>query len=167
MGLDMYLSASVTVDKLNWAKVKKQQPPSYENPPDDYVYSKFKDIVKRAGLESVHTDVYPARVTVTCAYWRKANQIHGWFVKEIQEGTDDCREYSVSVSSLRELLDLVSEALDKKDATLIPPVEGFFFGGNEVDEGYWQDLEDTKDQMMRILAIPNIDRLQFTYQSSW
>ena len=31
-------------------------------------------------------------------YWRKANAIHGWFVKNAQQGIDDCRTYSVDTS---------------------------------------------------------------------
>lgn len=38
------------------------------------------------------------------AYWRKANQIHNWFVKNIQNGVDDCGLYEVSRQQLQELL---------------------------------------------------------------
>ena len=31
-------------------------------------------------------------------YWRKANQIHKWFVDNVQGGIDDCRPYPVSQS---------------------------------------------------------------------
>jgi len=36
-------------------------------------------------------------------YWRKANHIHGWFVDNVQDGDDDCREYHVGLEQLREL----------------------------------------------------------------
>ncbi len=35
-----------------------------------------------------------------CGYWRKANGIHAWFVQNVQEGEDDCKEYYVSQSKL-------------------------------------------------------------------
>ena len=28
-------------------------------------------------------------------YWRKANQIHNWFVENVQGGEDDCKKYYV------------------------------------------------------------------------
>lgn len=40
------------------------------------------------------------------AYWRKANQIHKWFVDNVQDGNDDCGSYYVSREKLQELLDL-------------------------------------------------------------
>ncbi len=39
------------------------------------------------------------------AYWRKANAIHDWFVKNCQDGQDDCKEYWVSREQLQELYD--------------------------------------------------------------
>jgi hypothetical protein len=40
------------------------------------------------------------------AYWRKANAIHNWFVENVQDGKDDCEEYTVSLAQLKELLDV-------------------------------------------------------------
>ena len=45
------------------------------------------------------------------AYWRKANQIHKWFVDNVQEGVDNCGEYYVSHEKLQELLDTVNNVL--------------------------------------------------------
>lgn len=39
-------------------------------------------------------------------YWRKANQVHKWFVENVQNNVDDCGEYSVSFEQLNELLSL-------------------------------------------------------------
>ena len=35
-------------------------------------------------------------------YWRKANQIHKWFVDNVQDGVDDCGEYKVTKEQLIE-----------------------------------------------------------------
>ena len=43
------------------------------------------------------------------AYWRKANQIHNWFVKNVQDGTDDCGQYEVTKEQLEELLKICME----------------------------------------------------------
>jgi hypothetical protein len=118
-------------------------------------------------LTDVATDIYGASVEVTCAYWRKANQIHAWFVKNIQNGIDDCDSYYVSQDKLIELLALCKHALETKDPSLLPPQEGFFFGGTDIDEWYWKDLTNTINQLERIFALPEIDRLSFSYCSSW
>ena len=37
-------------------------------------------------------------------YWRKANAIHGWFVKHCQGGVDECQETEIERGQLKELL---------------------------------------------------------------
>ena len=50
-------------------------------------------------------------IVADLGYWRKANQIHRWFVENVQDGTDDCGEYEVSKEQLEELLDICREVL--------------------------------------------------------
>lgn len=52
------------------------------------------------------------------AYWRKANQIHNWFVKNVQDGNDDCGEYEVSRQKLQELLSICRDVLTYANCTL-------------------------------------------------
>lgn len=44
-------------------------------------------------------------------YWRKANQIHNWFVKNCQNGVDDCGRYVITVSDLKKLKELCEKIL--------------------------------------------------------
>lgn len=44
-------------------------------------------------------------------YWRKANQIHNWFIENVQGGEDDCDYYDVSREDLKELLDTCNVVL--------------------------------------------------------
>ena len=46
-------------------------------------------------------------------YWRKANQIHKWFVDNCQDGEDDCRQAYVSLNQLKELLSLCKQIKEK------------------------------------------------------
>lgn len=46
------------------------------------------------------------------AQWRKANQIHKWFVDNVQDGNDDCGTYEVGVEQLKGLLGIVNKVLD-------------------------------------------------------
>lgn len=85
MGLDMYLTASVYVS----------------NPT-----SRKETILEEARLTPfVNEDVNFFGVTVesTIHSWRKANAIHAWFVKNVQDSKDDCGSYYVSTSDLRQL----------------------------------------------------------------
>jgi hypothetical protein len=111
--------------------------------------------------------MYGASVEVTCAYWRKANQIHSWFVREIQGGEDNCGEYYVSSDKLIELLAICKHSLENKDPALLLPQGGFFFGSTDIDEWYWNDIKSTISQLERILALPEFDNLSFYYNSSW
>ena len=165
MGLDMYLSARKHFEKINWQTLQANDELSYNSP--EAVYPKFNDLMALTQLTNVATDIYGAEVTVTCAYWRKANQIHAWFVKNVQHDVDNCGDYYVSQDKLIELLALCKHALATKDPSLFPPQAGFFFGGTDIDEWYWSDLTDTISQLERIFALPEIDKLSFFYSSSW
>jgi hypothetical protein len=165
MGLDMYLSAKKHFAKINWQALQANDELSYNSP--EAVYPKFNDLLELTQLSNVATDIYGATVEVTCAYWRKANQVHAWFVKNVQGGNDNCGEYYVSQDKLKELRDLCQKALDNRDPNLLPPQDGFFFGGTDIDEWYWQDLKNTITQLDRVFALPQLSDLSFSYTSSW
>ena len=105
-------------------------------------------------------------IIVEAIYWRKSNQIHAWFVKHCQEGVDDCGNYYVGREQLEELRQLILKALAEKDATLLPPTSGFFFGSSEVDEYYWNDLRRTEESLGKCITdFP--EAWEFEYHSSW
>lgn len=165
MGLDMYLAAKKNISKMNYEKLDQDSGLTLDSP--EIINDQFTTLVKNAGLENVAEGIYGVEVGVTCAYWRKCNQIHGWFVDNVQRGEDNCGEYYVSTNKLQELLDLVNTALKTRNPQLIPPREGFFFGGYDIDEYYWNDLKYTKAQLERVLSLPNLSELSFYYSSSW
>jgi len=165
MGLDMYLSAKKHVEKIDWKKLDRDNGLTMDSP--EVVNSLFNEIVTTAGLENVAHGIYGAEVSVTCAYWRKSNQIHAWFVDNVQGGEDDCGEYYVSQDKLRELLTTCQQALFKKDPSLLQPREGFFFGGTDIDEWYWNDIKDTIKQLKHVLELSEKSKLSFYYTSSW
>jgi len=165
MGLDMYLNARKHLSKVNWHTLQANNELTYNSP--EAVYPQFNDLMELTQLTDVATDMYGATVEVTCAYWRKANQIHNWFVTNVQGGEDNCGEYYVPSDKLIELLAICKHSLEIKDPNLLPPREGFFFGGTDIDEWYWNDLKSTIAQLERILALPEFDNLSFYYQSSW
>lgn len=48
---------------------------------------------------------------IEVGYWRKANQIHRWFVDNVQNGVDNCKKYPVTRKQLNDLLELVNKVL--------------------------------------------------------
>jgi len=109
-----------------------------------------------------------ATLEVQVAYWRKANQIHKWFVDHVQNGKDDCGDYYVSREQLQLLLDTCKIVLiDKEEApNLLPVQEGFFFGSYEYNEYYFSDIQDTIEQLEKVLT-EYPEEWAFKYQSSW
>ena len=99
--------------------------------------------------------------------WRKANQIHQWFVDNVQNGEDDCRKYHLETDQLQELLTTVERV--QNDHTLarelLPSQEGFFFGSTDYDEFYFDDLEHTRKILTTALA--EQEGGEFQYESSW
>ncbi len=109
-----------------------------------------------------------ATLEVQVAYWRKANQVHAWFVKHVQGGVDNCEEYYVTRDQLQLLLDTCKIIMLDKDSAkdLLPVQEGFFFGNYEYNEYYFSDIQDTIDQLESILKDVPAD-WEFRYHSSW
>jgi hypothetical protein len=165
MGLDMYLSARKHVEKTDWSKLDRENGISYA----EATFPQFNDVVNAAGVATLvdKESIYGVDVSVNVAYWRKSNQIHNWFVINVQRGEDDCGEYYVSHAKLKELVNTCTLAITNKDPNLLPPREGFFFGSTDVDEWYWRDIMDTINQLQPILDRPDFENLSFYYQSSW
>jgi hypothetical protein len=185
MVLDMNLNKKYYV--MNW-----------EHDPDEEKHT--ITILKGGKPSSIPVDKITYIVTEEI-YWRKANQIHRWFVDNVQDGIDNCGDYYVSREKLEQLLDTVNKVLKaselqidmvKNGATLspetgyhlvpnwevgnaikdpsiaqemLPTTSGFFFGGTDYDQFYYNDLEYTRKELERILS--SGDDGDFYYNSSW
>ena len=141
MGLDMYLTATAYLGGEHGVEIE--------------------------GLDAEGMDI--SGVRYDCGYWRKANAIHGWFVENVQGGEDKCRPHSVDREDLEKLRALCRDALDRRSAENLPPTAGCFFGSQEVDQYYWEDLELTVTICDRALSLKDSRGLfwAFEYLSSW
>ena len=211
MGLDMYLNATKT---LSPRKRKEKVYINYFNTlnePDvdsdeglfisEYwgngkeILANMKDFPILDGqLGKIQTikrigDVW--LVKTEAGYWRKANQIHNWFVKHTQDGIDDCQYTNVSAEQLEALQLTIKKALRgisklpddnqqfmdynwkpsaktvKSFDELLPSTSGFFFGSTEYDKYYLSDLFYTKDLLKQLLRKASKDNWEFSYHSSW
>lgn len=156
MGLDMYLYAR---------KYISSTPIFSEDDPNRY-----NELKELAGVpkDFPDPDFSHAQVTHNVAYWRKANAIHNWFVKNIQDDVDDCKTYYVSKESIEILLETCKKVKADPDLAeaLLPPVDGFFFGGTEIDEWYFQDIDNTIEQLENCVKYFD-NNWSFEYMSSW
>jgi hypothetical protein len=156
MGLDMYLS-------------KKTYVKQWEHKGDE----NFQVEVTKKGEPVSH--IKPERIShieEEVGYWRKSNQIHNWFVHNVQNDTDDCGTYFVSEEQLEELLELCKKVLDNNELAgeLLPSTSGFFFGSTEYDEWYFSDLTHTVEIIESLLSERNEDGYlngDIYYHSSW
>lgn len=118
MGLDMYLTKKIYVGaNYEHNKVTGKISLKKEGKPIKVDLSKVTYIECQAG------------------YWRKANQIHKWFVDNVQKGTDDCGDYYVSIEQLTKLLDLCRKV--KATSKL---VDGAVTNGKTLLNGVWMPI---------------------------
>lgn len=101
-------------------------------------------------------------------YWRKANQIHSYFVKELQDGIDDCGSYLIKKEVLEDLKNKIE--LIQKDKSLakdlLPTQSGFFFGGTDYDDYYFFQLENTLEWVNKTLE-NWCEKDEIFYATSW
>jgi hypothetical protein len=156
MGLDQYLYASTYLSGGDWQPQEKQD-----------AYTKVSEALGAESFE--YKDLPSITVNVKVGYWRKANQIHQWFVDNVQDGEDTCSEYYVDREQLVELLELCKKvkAGGKEVAEEeLPTAVGFFYGSYEIDDWYWEQIDYTIKQLERVLAeVP--EGWSFAYDSSW
>ena len=101
-------------------------------------------------------------ITEQVGYWRKANQVHRWFVKNVQDGTDDCKTYEVSFNQLKDLKAICEEVIN--GSVLI---KGKVKTGSRINSitGKWDDiLEEGKiieDSSLALKLLPNVSGFFF------
>lgn len=174
MGLDMYLYAKKFIAGDSVAELKKLAETNNLPEPEWLTHISVEQVV---------------------GYWRKANAIHGWFVNEIAGGEDNCQTMYLSRENLEQLrqdcivalanpsreyqienqkvfyqlcdyLNSLETPIDPTNyVNPVPPTEGFFFGGNELDEYYYWKLEYTIDLITTLLELEG--DYSFSYQASW
>lgn len=98
------------------------------------------------------------------AYWRKASGILNWFDNNLssvskknaemgsdsfdRDGVRNCIEYEVQKDEYFGLIEDCKEVLKTKEVPDdMVPIPGFFFGSTEVDDYYWEYINDTINQL--------------------
>ena len=150
MGLDMTLEASKYMHIEDYATMRQTE-----------VAEKIKKMFPEMNGKRLD------RVVFIVAEWRKDNQIHKWFVDNVQDGVDDCKYYYVSREKIQQLIRLCVKVLENKELaqSLLPAQGGFFFGSTEYDDDYFISLKRTVEKLSECEKIP--EEYSFYYSSSW
>lgn len=145
-----------------------------------YIFENENKKIKVVGCDVKNERI--SEITERVGYWRKFNALHNWFVKNCQDGVDDCRECYISKNDqelLIKTLEEISEA-NKKSRTkgitkaqkLLPTQDGFFFGGTEYDDWYFQYIEETLSIFLELREEQKNKKddgnlVSLYYKSSW
>ena len=151
MGLDMYLErmpryknatandVQAIEDYLDWVKAKEEE--------HEYAQCTFKEWCGREEIPlKEYIDFYSilykkrdsrwfATIMEEVGYWRKANQVHNWFVDKVQDGEDDCCYHNeVTKEILEELLDTCETVIASCELVPAKIKNGYTFdeNGNKV-----------------------------------
>jgi hypothetical protein len=170
MGLDMYLYAKEYISGNDYLTTPDKGFHSVPNPRFDVIARAFD--LQRSDLDQETPSAY---VQFKVLQWRKANAIHEWFVQNVQDGEDNCREYYVSRESLEELLATLGHILKAKQEgadqstfeDILPTAQGFFFGSQDYDDYYWSEVERTYEAINSLLNNSKLKTFDFEYSSSW
>ena len=173
MGLDMYLTANEYVSRTKRDSSGLRPDTPEQNELFVELSNRRKGWVDQAGYSGISIS-YPA------AYWRKANAIHNWFVRNVQDDRDECQKSYVSAQDLRDLRHACLSVLAVKhrgddvigftaEEVGLAPKAGFFFGSQEFDEWYFGDLQYTVDTINKLENNGLFDNAwtDIYYQASW
>lgn len=160
MGLDMYLNKmpryrNITAKKVcaienyfSWVKAKESGDKYANCTFKEWCGYDFNDLPSLKTIEFYrqfyHTK-YAAwdtehkygsdRIMEEVGYWRKANAIHEWFVRNVQDDIDDCSyHHEVTKEILEKLLDTCTKVLDNCKV-----VNGPVKNGSTYSNGEWKD----------------------------
>jgi hypothetical protein len=167
MGLDMYLYARRSKYQSSHKWWGGDEPKRFY--PSEL--KEFENDILERNFSSVET-----KEDFQIGYWRKANAIHGWIVKNCANGEDNCQTILLSIKAMEKLLSLCVEVLKEhsKASELLPCEDGFFFGSQKYDEWYFEDIKYTKEIIGKAIAFVKAhqsddyhESWSIVYQASW
>lgn len=121
-------------------------------------------------------DMYITMDGEEIAYWRKANQIHGWFARrfpDLENGIHILLTWDDLDALLADLLECTKEIANKgrPDETcknIMPTTEGFFFGSYKYDDWYAEDMFDSVSKILKCMYMMTQNpSAEFTYMAWW
>lgn len=104
------------------------------------------------------------------AYWRKANQIHGWMNDNIS-AVENCTGYTISKNKLEQLRDICVAVYENNNVAFtqehLPTRLGFFYGSDDYDDHYYNQVQNSIEQLNDVLNTTNFDTHEIYYWAWW
>lgn len=107
-------------------------------------------------------------------YWRKANSIHNWILKETGTPSDfNAGDNDIEITKdmlikfVEQAKTVLKDRSDETSARLIPSCSGFFFGSTEYDEWYYDDIKDTAEKFLELVNTFDFEGYKLLYSCSW
>jgi len=167
--IERRLSKAYFAGKLEKELKKIQKEKNFKNP----IYYKVEDwIENKEKYDEYNKDRksgHDTKVSIDkeVGYWRKFNALHSWFVNTFQDGVDECQQSIVDPEVLKELLYKLATINKKNVKDVLPTQKGFFFGGTDYDEYFWQDVEEFRIYLLNLLADNDFEEITLIYRASW
>lgn len=89
--------------------------------------------------------------TYELAYWRKANAIHNWFIINVKNGQDDCKEHRLTEEDLQNLLVTVNDVLDHCELK-----DGIIRNGYTIKRFLWKTYRKYNKEKGKVLTKQSI-----------
>lgn len=126
MGLDMYLYAEKRIDQYDFI----DDPNGGMERRDNLEFDKANELVK--GMPTAeYGDI---TITKSVAYWRKANAVHGWIIRNCADGVDECQRIDMDRDDLIALREACLIGLKDRDNATPNSREDFrYIDGSKID----------------------------------
>ena len=132
MGLDMDLNKIKKIDGLTFKETIIISDSILNG--DELLIEKYKEYITNPYTYSPNIK----SLNEPLVDWRKANQIHSWFVNNVQNGNDDCGDYEVSKDNLESLLSVCKAVEDEFNKA--NKVAGKVKNGQKWENRMWTDI---------------------------
>lgn len=127
MGLDMYLYAEKSISAYDYETINGEV-----SRRDNLEYDKT---IEASGLDTLPTAQYPhIEISKCVAYWRKANAIHGWIVRNCANGVDKCQRIEIDFQDMKGLRDSCLIALAHRNKALPNKESGRVVNLDEIND---------------------------------
>lgn len=195
-----YAYANRTLDYFREKENAKKNKKEFSHTLEDWGVPESMTLEKAKVLESEYTDKSPVErfrfftIFDELGYWKQANHIHAWFVKNVQGGTDNWSYYFVTKENLLELKEICEkvlalnpftiqnhdlfslidsgvitkadyEGIKAKLEELMPTQEGFLFGMTHYNEEYFQEVKYTLEIAEEILKNGDFAKYVYFYRA--
>lgn len=100
--------------------------------------------------------------------FKKANQIHRWFLENVQNGIDDGGFYQIDECQFKRLYKLcvTVDYYPERAEELLPTLKGFDIGSSKYDEAYFDNLKKALIVLGNINKTFDFEKSDLIYSSS-